>query len=81
MAKKAEEKDLKNKGKKEKVKKTKEKKENYFAGVKSEIAKVKWPAKQEVFKYTVATLIFIIVLVIFFVLLSLLMSFVKGAFN
>ena len=57
------------------------KKENYFVGVKSEMSKVKWPTKQEVIKYTIATLIFIIVLVIFFVLLSLLMSFVKGAFN
>ena len=80
----AEEKNTKKKNQKNEIKKDKKKKikkENYFVGVKSEMSKVKWPTKQEVIKYTIATLIFIIVLVIFFVLLSLLMSFVKGAFN
>ena len=43
------------------------KKENYFAGVKTEISKVKWPSKQEVIKYTIATVVFIVVLVIFFI--------------
>ena len=62
-----------------KVKKTeKVKKENFFKGVRSELSKVKWPSKKEVFKYTIATLVFIIVLVIFFVLLDLLMSVIKG---
>ena len=64
-----------------KTKKKKEKKERFFSGVKQEMSKVKWPTKKEVLKYTLATLIFIIVLVIFFVLISLLMSVVKGAFN
>ena len=80
----AEEKNTKKKNQKNEIKKDKKKKvkkENYFVGVKSEMSKVKWPNKQEVIKYTIATLIFIIVLIIFFVLLSLLMSFVKGAFN
>ncbi len=69
--------------KKEKTKNNKKKvqKENYFAGVKSEMSKVKWPSKQEVLKYTLATIIFMIVLVIFFLLMDLIMSVIKGAFN
>lgn len=84
MARQTDEKDVKKEKKKVESKKNKEKKvkkENYFVGVKSELSKVKWPTKQEVLKYTIATIIFIVVLVIFFVLLSLLMSFVKGVFN
>ena len=68
-------------GKKEKGKENKKKKENYFAGVKQEMSKVKWPTKQEVLKYTVATLLFVIGLVLFFVLMSFIMSMIKGAFN
>ena len=68
--------------KKDNKKKTKKvKKESYFAGVKAEISKVKWPSKQEVIKYTIATIVFILVLVVFFILMSLIMSLVKGAFN
>ena len=57
------------------------KKENYFAGVKSEMSKVSWPSKKDVWKYTVSTIVFIIVLVAFFLLMSLIMSAIKGAFN
>ncbi|MDE5539565.1 MAG: preprotein translocase subunit SecE [Bacilli bacterium] len=64
-----------------KSKKDKAPKENFFAGVRLELAKVKWPTKQEVLKYTVATIVFVVVLVAFFVLMSLVMSLVKGAFN
>ena len=80
MAKKAEEKEVK-KTKKDKKTREKVKKESYFEGVKNELSKVKWPTKKEVLKYTIATLVFIIILVVFFVLLSLLMSVIKGAFN
>ena len=87
MAKKEEEKTLKKakqEVKKQKTKKDKKEKvvkESFAAGVKSELSKVKWPIKHEVIKYTIATLVFIVVLVLFFVLLSLLMSVIKGAFN
>lgn len=67
--------------KEKKNKKVKAPKENYFVAVRNELGKVKWPTKKEVFKYTVATIIFIVVLVVFFILLSMLMSFIKGAFN
>lgn len=84
MAEKAEEKEVKKSKRKSETKKNKvkkAKKESYLAGVKSEISKVKWPTKKDVLKYTIATLVFIIILVAFFVLLSLLMSVIKGAFN
>ena len=88
MAKKIEEKDVKNNKKDEKTKKVKKtkkekknvKKESFFEGVRSEMSKVKWPTKKEVLKYTVATLVFMIVLVLFFVLLTLLMSLIREGF-
>ena len=88
MAKKIEEKDVKNNKKDEKTKKVKKtkkekknvKKESFFEGVRSEMSKVKWPTKKEVLKYTIATLVFMIVLVLFFVLLTLLMSLIREGF-
>ena len=70
--------------KKEKTKKqTKIKKEGYLKGVSKELSKVKWPDKKEVFKYTISTIIFVLVVVGFFVLLTMGMSWlinvVKGA--
>lgn len=56
-------------------------KESYFEGVRKEMKLVKWPNKSEVLKYTIATIVFVVILVVFFVLLSLLISVVKGAFN
>lgn len=66
---------------KSKKKTPKVKKENFFAGVKSELSKVKWPTKKEVLKYTVATIVFVVILVLFFILMSLVMSFIKGVAN
>ncbi len=76
-------KDLKKKTEKEKNDKkvNKEKKEKFTVGLKSEIKKVVWPSKKEVLKYTVATLIFCIVIMIFFQLLDLGLSVIKGAIN
>lgn len=67
----------------QKVKKNERKtpKENYFAGVRSELSKVKWPSKKEVLKYTIATIVFVLVLVGFFLLMSLLMAGIKEVFN
>ena len=69
------------KEKKSKVTKKAKKKESFFKGVKKELAKVKWPTFEEVLKYTIATVVFIAILVLFFSLLNVLMSFVKGLFN
>ncbi len=51
--------------------KKKKKRESYLKGVKSEVKKVSWPSKKEVLKYTIATIIFIAVVVIFFLILNL----------
>jgi preprotein translocase subunit SecE len=60
--------------KKETTKKVK--KESYLKGVSKELSKVKWPEKKEIFKYTISTIIFILVVVGFFVLLTMGMSWV-----
>lgn len=57
---------------KKKTKKTK--KESYIKGVKSEMKKVSWPNKKEVLKYTIATVVFIAVVVAFFLLLNLILT-------
>ena len=62
-----------------KTKKEKAVKESYMAGVKSELSKVKWPSKSEVLKYTIATIAFIVILVAFFELLTILMALLGGA--
>lgn len=67
--------------KKEKKQKEKVKKERFLKGVKLELKKVTWPSKKEIFKYSVATLIFCFIVVTFFQLLDLGLSIIKGAFN
>lgn len=73
-------KEVKKEKNKKKKTKTKVKKESFFVGVRTELSKVKWPTKKEVLKYTFSTIVFIIFLVLFFVLMQLIMSLVKGAF-
>ena len=53
-------------------------KESYFAGVKAEISKVKWPSKKEMLKYSISTLCFIILFALFFFGIESLFAFVKG---
>ena len=62
------------------TKKTTKKKETFFKGVKNELKKVKWPKASEVVKYTIATIVLILIVVLFFSLLNLLLSFIKGLF-
>lgn len=65
-----------------KAKNTKTKaKQGYLKNVKSEMSKVVWPKKDEIAKYTIATIGFIIIVVGFFLLLNLLLSVIKGVFN
>ena len=59
---------------------TKASKEKFMVGLKKEIKNVKWPTFKEIVKYTVATIIFIAVFVLFFELLNVIMAFVKGMF-
>ena len=75
----AKEKDIKkNTKKKEKNNKPKEK---FLVGVKKEMKLVIWPTAKEILKYTLATIIFCIILVAFFEVLNLVMAYVKGLFN
>lgn len=70
------------KNKKKSVKKSTDKnKVGLFKGIRSELKKVTWPSKKDVFKYSVATLVFCIVVVIFFQALNFLLSIIKGVFN
>ena len=56
-------------------------KKNYLKAVRSEMSKVVWPKREEVIKYTVATVVFVVILVGFFLLLNLGLSVVKGVFS
>ena len=72
------------KGKKKRNTKKKEDKNvkvGLVKGVRLELKKVTWPDKKDVFKYSVATLVFCVVVVLFFQLLNLGLSVVKGVFN
>jgi len=81
----AKEKDIKKKEVKKTNTKKKEKnnkpKEKFLVGVKKEMKLVIWPTAKEILKYTLATIIFCIILVIFFEVLNLVMAYVKGLFN
>lgn len=72
----------KNKKKSTKQKKNKNvNKVGIIKGVRLELKKVTWPSKKDVLKYSVATLVFCIVVVVFFQILNLGLSVVKGVFN
>jgi preprotein translocase SecE subunit len=73
------------KAKKEEKKKAKEekkanKKDGYFSSVGKELKKVVWPDAGEVAKYSLAVIIFCVILVLFFVGVDALASFIKGLF-
>jgi len=59
--------------KKKEKKQTKEK-ELFLTGVKKEMKKVRWPLKNEMIKYSVATLSFIIFFALFFALADLIIA-------
>ena len=71
----------KKQSKKQVKKQSKKKKEGMLKGIKAELKKVTWPSKKEILKYSVATLIFCIVLMVFFQVLDLGLSVVKGVLN
>lgn len=61
-------------GKGGKMKKIKE----FFISVKKETAKIKWPTKKEMVKYSIATISFMIFFALFFFLLDILFAFFKS---
>lgn len=63
------------------TKKNKKKRESILKGIQKELKKVTWPSKKDVIKYSVATLVFCIVVMVFFQILDLGLSVVKGVFN
>ena len=80
---KKEEKELKNKTKKTVAKKeTKKTNKVYGEEVKAELKKVKWPSKEEMVKYSIAVIAFIIIFGLYFygldALFAWLSSLVKG---
>ena len=66
--------------KKKKTTKTKTKKEPFLKAVRNEMKLVKWPTWKEVIKNTIATLVLVIIVVLFFLLLNFALSYVKGVF-
>lgn len=63
------------------AKKKTKKKEGKVKGLRAELKKVTWPSKKDVFKYSAATLVFCVVVVVFFQVLDLGLSIIKGVFN
>ncbi len=64
--------------KKESKKKTK--KNGYFKEVGKELSKVKWPERKDIIKYTIATVIFVLIVVAFFLVLTMGMSWIVELF-
>lgn len=71
-------KDVKNKPKKNKIKKPKRGIFKFFYEVKVEVSKVKWPGKNEMVKYSMATLVFILFFSVFFYLIDLAFALLKA---
>lgn len=67
----------KNTDKKKNTKKTNTKKKHFLGEVRSEMAKVKWPSKKDMIKYSIATIIFIIFFALFFYAIDLIIALLK----
>ena len=50
---------------------------SFFAGVRKEMERVRWPKKEEMIKYSVALLVCIIVLALFFVASDFIIAFIR----
>lgn len=50
----------------------------FFKEVKKEVSKVKWPSKKEMFKYSVATIIFVLFFGVFFYVIDLIIALLKA---
>lgn len=70
------------KTKKETTKKSSPKKEqkHFFKDVKSELKKVRWPLKKEMITYSIATLVFMAILGLFFIATDLIIAGVRMVF-
>ena len=62
------------------AKKEKKKKDSFIKSTRSEMKKVIWPTGKQVLKFSIITLCMILFFMVFFVLIDLLASFIKGLF-
>ncbi len=60
-----------------KKKKNKKQKESFMIGLNRELKQVKWPSFKEIVKYTIATIIFCVILILFFELLTFVVASIK----
>ena len=67
--------------KKDKKEKKKSKKEGFFGKISRELKKVVWPSAGAVAKYSIAVIIFCVLLCLFFIGIDLIASLVKGLFS
>ena len=58
----------------------KKQKKHFFKDVKNELKKVRWPLKKEMITYSLATLVFIIILGLFFVATDLIIAGIRMVF-
>ena len=63
------------------TKKEKKNKEGFFKNLKKEIGLVKWPSVKDIIKYTVATIVFCVILIAFFQVLDIILAYIKELFN
>ena len=47
---------------------------NFFVGIKKELPKIKWTSKKDLLKYSIAVVVFIVFIALFFLVLDLLVS-------
>lgn len=47
---------------------------NFFVGIKKELPKIKWTSKKDLLKYSIAVVMFIVFIALFFLMLDLLVS-------
>ena len=73
-------KEIKQKDVKPKEKKP-EAKGSFFKNLKLELSKVKWPESKNIVKYTIATLVFVVILALFFEGLNFIQALIKGLFG
>ena len=53
----------------------------FFGEVKKELSKVKWPSKNDMVKYSIATIVFVIFFAGFFSLISVLVAVITNLFK
>ncbi len=60
-----------------KNKKEKKEKKKFLGGLRGEFKQVRWPKKKEMFKYSLAVLICIIIFALFFILSDVIIAFIR----